>query len=273
MLQYNLPQHSYEEIREAVIETILPDQIVEWEELKKGVSRLFANRENKQPQYQPQQYGNQYWLLHPFDTELTRDVFWDLFRQGFITLGSSDNNPQWPFFRLSHFGKKTLGSQNPNRFHDTSSFLNLVKNQVPDITREAITYLNEAVSAFYTGCLLAACVMLGVAAEVEFLRLIDTATKGTTYGQNFSHLPNNGSIHGKIMKFHNCLRPLISSLPYKATEDLEANFSTIQSLLRIARNDAGHPTGASPKREQVYVYLQLFIPFSGQLMRLREALA
>jgi hypothetical protein len=47
----------------------------------------------------------------------------------------------------------------------------------------------------------------------------------------------------------------------------------IQSVLRIARNDAGHPTSANPQREQVYVYMQLFVPFARQLMRLRKALA
>jgi hypothetical protein len=40
-----------------------------------------------------------------------------------------------------------------------------------------------------------------------------------------------------------------------------------------ARNDAGHPNTARPQREQVYVFLQLFIPFARQLMRLRYELA
>jgi hypothetical protein len=78
---------------------------------------------------------------------------------------------------LSHFGKRTLTAQSPYRFHDTSSFLNLVKTEIPDVSQEAVTYLDEAVSAFYAGCLLASCVMLGVAAEAEFLRLVDVAAK------------------------------------------------------------------------------------------------
>jgi len=47
----------------------------------------------------------------------------------------------------------------------------------------------------------------------------------------------------------------------------------IQSVLRVARNEGGHPTAASPDREQVYVFLQLFVPFARQLMRLRKVLA
>ena len=101
-----------------------------------------------------------------------RDVFWDLFRQGFITLGKDDPNNMWPWFRLSHFGQKTLQIQSPYRFHDTTSFIAMTKREVPDISPEATAYLEEAVAAFYAGCLLASCVMLGVAAEAEFLRLI-----------------------------------------------------------------------------------------------------
>jgi hypothetical protein len=67
-------------------------------------------------------------------------------------------------------------------------------------------------------------------------------------------------------------KPLIPTLPKDVTQDLETNLDMIQSVLRLARNDAGHPTAAAPEREQVYVYLQLFVPFARQLMRLRNTL-
>lgn len=100
--------------------------------------------------------------LHPNDAELVRDVFWDLFRQGgVITLGF-DSNPAWPWFRLSYFGEKILKNGDSYRFHETTSFIALIKSQVPDVLPETINYLEEAVSAFYAGCFLAASVMLGV---------------------------------------------------------------------------------------------------------------
>jgi hypothetical protein len=54
-------------------------------------------------------------------------LFWDLFRQGFITLGLNDSNSEWPFFRLSHFGKKTLAAGQPYKFTDTTSYIAMVK--------------------------------------------------------------------------------------------------------------------------------------------------
>ncbi len=95
------------------------------------------------------------------------------------------------------------------------------------------------------------------------------------HGQRFSSVAKQKLVRQKIAKFQDCLLrpPLIPPLPYEVTEDLDTNCLAVQSLLRIARNDAGHPTGAAPQREQVYVYLQLFVPFARQLMRLRRVLA
>ena len=274
MLQ--LSAHSYEEIRDVVIDIILRREKVEYEpnqyrSLVTGAGQVLARRgtagENRPL------YGRADEIrLHNKDVELVRDVFWDLFRQGFITLGMNDDNEAWPWFRLSHFGEETLKTQSPYRFHDRNSFIGLVKNGVPDISAEALTYLDEAVAAFYADCLLASCVMLGVAAEAEFLRLTDIAAKSAVHRATFAPVENQRTIRQKITKFHNRLLPLLKSLPQEAVEDLEANFLMIQSVLRIARNEAGHPTAVKVLREQVYVYLQLFVPFARQLMRLRIAL-
>ena len=85
--------------------------------------------------------------------------------------------PSGRFFGLATSERRRSRPKAPYRFHDTNSFLSLVKTEVPDISREAVIYLDEAVAAFYGGCLLASCVMLGVAAEAEFLRLAEVAAQ------------------------------------------------------------------------------------------------
>jgi hypothetical protein len=213
--------------------------------------------------------------MHRNDAEFVRDVFWDLFRQGFITLGiDSSQNAGWPWFRLSRFGETALGGQSPFRFHDTASYLAIVRNEVPDISPEAQAYLDEAVAALYADCLLASCVMLGVAAEAEFLRLIEVATSSATHGATFAPVLREKFIRSKIRKFHTALSPRVPTLnPKTDFEDLDTNLTLIQSVLRVTRNDAGHPTAnATSTREQVYVYLQMFVPFARQVMKLRGVL-
>jgi hypothetical protein len=68
------------------------------------------------------------------DVELVRDNFWDLFRQGLITLGRDDMNDSWPNFRLSHNAKQTQLQASPYRFHNAASYLSLVTTEAPDIS-------------------------------------------------------------------------------------------------------------------------------------------
>ena len=269
-----MQKHSYEEIRNVVVDVLVGVERVthspkHYVSLVDGVGEVFARRETAGPlpPVRP--------ALHPQDEEFVRDVFWDLFRQGHITLGSNNSNPAWPHFRLSNFGAATLGKQGVSRFHDTASYLSIVKQRVPDVGAETQLYLEEAIAAFYADCQLAATVMLGVAAEAEFLHLLSVAENSQSHSDRFKSAAKDGFIRGRIIKFQSALAPIKATLtPKQHFEDLDTNLSLIQSVLRISRNDAGHPSGANPPdREQVYVYLQLFVPFAEQLKRLRDALA
>ena len=57
------------------------------------------------------------------DVELVRDIFWDLFRQGLVTIGRDAVNDAWPNFRLSHHADQTLRKASPYRFHNAASYL------------------------------------------------------------------------------------------------------------------------------------------------------
>ena len=66
---------------------------------------------------------------------------------------------------------------------------------------------------------------------------------------------------------------MMSVLPNSATEELDHNLAVIQSMIRTARTESGQPSGSlPPSRDQVYLYLQLFIPFAKQAMQLRQEL-
>jgi hypothetical protein len=264
---------SYEELRNIVVEFILKppkpgEQARQWNDLVRGVTSTLAQRSGTP--HDPS-IGRGVTLPND-DAELVREIFWDLFRQGYITLGADQHNATWPWFKVSRFGQTALASHEPYRFHDTNSFTNLVKHTVPDISPEAEIYAEEAVAAFYAGCLLASCVMIGGAAEAEFLRLLDVASKGP-YTSTFASVSKQQFIGSKITKFQKALTSILGHLSKGAVEDIDTHFTMIQSILRIARNDAGHPTGSKPSREQVYVFLQLFVPFARQLMKLRLVLA
>jgi hypothetical protein len=264
-----IPQHSYEEIRDVVIDVLLKRDlnVTQFVQVLEKVAVELEKRHHI-----PQRQSGALDYMHKNDKELAREVFWDLFRQGFITLGTDNANSGWPWFRLTRFSETVL-KHAPYRFHDTSSYIATVKKAVTDLSREAELYLDEACASFYSDCLLASTVMLGVAAEAEFLRLVDVATGSRKYGIYLAATKKAKFIKEKIDLFHRSIKPYLKDLPREASEDFDTRVLFIQSVLRIARNDAGHPSGSPPpSREQAYINLQLFIPFARQLMKLRKEL-
>ncbi|WP_159709855.1 hypothetical protein [Geminicoccus flavidas] len=258
---------TYEEIRDIVVDLLQGQERTEYpnnqfEHLKYNVAAVLARRENRQSQRHP--------ALNELESELTRDVFWDLFRQGYITLGSNNANPNWPFFRLSHHGQQAITSGRPWRFHSAESYLQLVRAQVPSLDDLTAIYLEEAVSSFYADCILACCVMLGVASENEFLNFLSASTSSSLYSRQFTSIQSERTILRKIDAFRRFIAPIARGLPNQVGEDIETNFQGVQSLIRFSRNEAGHPQGDVPSREHVYVLLQLFIPYAQKVAALKS---
>lgn len=206
----------------------------------------------------------------PGESEQALEVVWDLARQGTLTFGHDVSSPDWPAFRPSRFGER---ARRRNMDPSNNRFLNTLHAEVSDISPDAAVYLKEAVAAFYMDCLLATCAMLSIAAEAEFLRLLSAAKNSATYGHHFSRIGDSQTIGAKISQFKEVLSSLRPQFPKTATDELDHNLETVQFVIRAARNEEGKPSGAPPpSRDQVYLYLQLFIPFARQAQRLRREL-
>lgn len=266
--------HNYEELRTVVIDILLGEPIAygpkDYQKLVDGVGEVLVRRGanyTEDPNYGP---GLR---MDPRDVELVRDVFWDLFRQGIVILGRDDMNENWPNFRLSHHARETLAQKRKFSFHNATSYLKLVRQEAPDICQETEVYLVEAISTYYADCLLACTVMIGVAAEIEFLRLLDAGASNTVHSSLFAQAIAERQLRQKIIKFQAIIPSLPSAMLKTAGEDVATQINSIQSVLRIARNRAGHALShRTPSREEVYVLLQLFVHFVGHVERLRKQL-
>jgi len=195
-------------------------------------------------------------------------VFWALFREGTITLGLNDSNREFPFFRVSEFGRRMIANQQAYFFHDVSSYERLVKSEVSAIDETTVLYLKEAMQSFRAGCVLAATVMLGVATEHTFLLLVEQIERNPSHSAIFANVSNERTILQKANKFKNILDQHVRSFPADLREDLDTHFAGILSIIRTFRNQSGHPTGKIMDREQAYVLLQLFIPYCKKMYQL-----
>lgn len=261
--------HSYEEIRAVTLDILsgrekIQYEPTQYENLKLGMGEAFARREGK---IDKNNFGAKY-PPERQDVELFLEIFWDLFRQGIITLGINDSNPNFPWFRLSKFGKELIKNNSIYFFHDVSTYEKTIRSEIPLINDETMLYLKEAMQAFYSGCILSCSVMIGVATEHTFLLLLDTIEKNPKYNTTYKGVFEQRTILQKINKFKNILDQDLKQLPSEIKEDLDTHFASILSIIRTFRNDAGHPTGKIIEREQAFILLQLFIPYCKKLYKL-----
>src|SRR5438477_1832810 len=107
--------HSLEEIRAAALDLLAgrerPSlQLINYHNLLVGVGEVFSRREST-PQHpaKPVSLGGA--QLTQNDSDSFAEVFWTLFREGIITLGLNDSNPNFPFFRITEFGRRLIDHQ------------------------------------------------------------------------------------------------------------------------------------------------------------------
>ena len=219
--------HTYEEIRKAAID-ILAGRIktehmpMQYAELSCYISSILDNSGYVKNL-------NMYIMsdeLSYEDSGIFLEVFWDLFRQGVITLGYDRPNKQFPWFRVSAHGKKILENQDVYFYHDVSSYEAVIKQQVPDIDDVTLIYLKEAMQSFYSGCYLSSSVMLGVASEHTFLKLLEKIETTGTYKSTFKKAFEERNISKKFEAFKNRLKQEMGSnisVPDGIKENLDTN--------------------------------------------------
>jgi hypothetical protein len=261
--------HSYEEIRSVALDILSGREQVkypasQYEHLRIGIGEVFARREGTS------QSGSGRPDLDGYDNETFLEVFWGLFQQGIITIGSDNANREFPWFRLSRVGRQNLENTSGYFFHDVSTYEQVIRAEVPNINDVTLLYLKEAMQAFRGGCILSCSVMLGVATEHTFQLLLEKIEASPTYSTTYRNVFEQRNILLKVNKFKNILEQNLATLTPEIKEDLDTHFTGILSVIRNFRNDSGHPSGKIISREQAFVLLHLFIPYCKKLYKLMD---
>jgi hypothetical protein len=261
-------KHSYEEIRNAALDVLAGREKVSVElhsysALAHGVAEVLDRRSSG-----AERDGSRQPHLSEADRDLFIEVFWDLFRQGILTLGYNDSNNGFPWCRVSHYGKILLTDPQAYFFYDVSTYAAAIRKQVADINDTTLLYLQEAMQAFRAGCMLSAAVMIGVATEHTFQLLMDVIDKNQTEGPKYKSVGKEQAILRKVNKFKSIIEKDLPNIPYPIREDFDTHFAGILAVIRNYRNDSGHPSGRLVGREQTYVLLNLVIPYLKKMYEL-----
>ena len=200
--------------------------------------------------------------LEKEDTARVQNILWDLIIEGIIRPGLGDGtNNDLPFFHVTEKGEQILSSGISTPY-DPDSYLKQLLEDIPNIDRVVVNYLEESLKTFRIGCYLSSTISLGCASEKVFLLLIESF-KGSMSNED-SKAKFTKAIEGKTIKrqYDEFMKYYSSTFKQKLNGDLKEGFDTtvlgVFEMIRMNRNDAGHPTGKEIERDVLYANLIVF---------------
>lgn len=194
------------------------------------------------------------------DREKVRKILWEFILQEILMIGYNEFNPNLPHISITEYGKQVLESGELLPY-DPDGYLKRLKTEIPNLDSTIEDYMFESLHAFQRGLMLSCAVMIGGASEQAFLLFLETFTNALTNPIEKSHflkLQESIKTKKKFDETKNKLMSIRTTLPKELSNELEFQFDGIFNLIRLARNDAGHPSGRKIERDMAYAYLLSF---------------
>lgn len=201
------------------------------------------------------------------------ELIWSLLSQGLVFVDF--NNQYAVHWRLNVTERGSLSLQDQSNNPDDAS--NYIKNikEITDNDKNLMVYADEALHTYRAQCYLSTIVMLGVASESAFYQLGDAFLNWLAEGnekENFSKILHNKKLRyiQKFTEFRKRLAAHIRNIDEELTDNLTLTLDAVLELLRINRNEAGHPTGKIVNRHDAFVMLQIFPHYLKRLFQLKD---
>lgn len=181
-----------------------------------------------------------------------------LFNEGIIAWGADVENMATTWIHITEYGEKVLrGDINP---HDPDGYLTRFKARVKSPSLLVMMYLEESVHCYNYGRLFASSVMLGVSSEAAFEELFEALVGYVTGPEKIKleKLADDIDTQNKFDKTMEVLKQFKKNFDDDVRNMVERQLAGLYILIRLQRNESGHPTGHPVEREEMHSYLALF---------------
>lgn len=210
--------------------------------------------------------------FYPHPTVVTahrigRELLQEFVNNNLLFIGYGDDQG-FPWLTLTAYGRECVEKGEILPF-DPNGYLVSVQSRVAGLDSVTMTYLREAISTFNRDFYLSASVALGVAAEALILRMIDSYIAAIADSQRRANAEKRyegkqlRAQYGQFTQDFGSLRP---SLPRDLYADFDTHLDGIFGLIRVTRNDSGHPSGTVPERALVAANLEAFPVFAKRVI-------
>jgi hypothetical protein len=198
-------------------------------------------------------------------------AFWELIVRRLIFVGGDRMFNQCSVL-LTERGERAADGEefNPD---DPTRYMERLLAAAPRTSDTSKQYLREALRSYEQECFLASSVMLGGAAEETSLAVAASfvSWQGAPANKLKAILENPKHFYVyKLQQFETRLIAARGFLPPDLSENIELNVTTILQLIRLTRNDAGHPTGRRIDQEECYQNLVVYANAHRKLHRLKD---
>jgi hypothetical protein len=187
------------------------------------------------------------------------EALWGLVGEGLVyidTAGQQSSTDNWRWC-LSADGRRVVnsGTWEPR---DPEGYLERIRREIPDLDDLVELYITEALQSFNGRCYLATSVMLGVAAERAFLVMAESYAASSMTGAPAiaKELARpRGNYFALWTEFRKRIEPVRQDLPNGLADAL--TLDAIADLIRLIRNEVGHPTGRQVDADTARVHLTI----------------
>lgn len=199
---------------------------------------------------------------------------WSLISRGLIVIDYLNEKPINWYIDLTPKGRAAALDEEANP-DNPSKYVQRLNTSVPEANSTVLQYAGEALDCYNNRNYLASAVMLGVASEAAFLDMARAFGNWLPEGKektNFVRIiENDKQIYlAKFSEFRKRIETHKSELPDDLSDGMALTFDSILDLLRIYRNDAGHPTGKQISRDDAFINLQMFVRYLQKLYAFKK---
>ena len=252
-----------EEIRGLFIQALKQPHWKQIGDLERAIGDLKASAQGINRLQRLTSNGTSY--LERGEPALIYELIWSFIVQGILVPGSDDNNKEWPFLRLTEYGRSCIEAERILP-HDPDGYLQEFRQAIPQVDPLITEYLTESLQCFLRDLHRAAAVMLGAAGEQAILLLISSYAHSISDPSRKTQIENQlkkaPSIFRKFDVLDRDLPNLKTKLPKHLVDNIDSLLKGVFDLIRNSRNDAGHPaSGSMISRDTNYAHLRLFIPY------------
>jgi hypothetical protein len=199
------------------------------------------------------------------------EAFWALLARRMIYVGGARSFGGCSVW-LTERGQTAVATEDYNP-DDRNAYMRRLLASAPATSATVQQYLVEALKTYEQECYLASAVMLGAAAEETTLEVAASFVKWKgKEAENLATILNNPRQFYvyKLQEFEKRLKASKGEIPQELAENLELQITAVLQLVRLTRNDAGHPTGRRIDRTDCYQNLILYANTHQKLHRLKQ---